>query len=189
MDEAMRFANEAAQIVVTRSGTYPIAASDLLNAPRERFTTRKTAIRLCQEWKKEGRRVVFTNGCFDILHAGHVDSLERARELGDRLIVGLNSDRSVRALKGNGRPINGEEDRARLLAALRAVDLVVVFDEDTPAELLSELRPHVLAKGGDYRAEELPGREFVEEVIVLPLVKGLSTTETIRRMGKTEYKK
>ena len=111
--------------------------------------------------------------------------MERARELGDRLIVGLNSDRSVRVLKGENRPVNGEENRARLLAALRAVDLVVIFDEDTPAELLSELRPNILAKGGDYKAEDLPGREFAEEVVILPLVKGLSTTETLRRMKRS----
>jgi D-beta-D-heptose 7-phosphate kinase/D-beta-D-heptose 1-phosphate adenosyltransferase len=181
--EAMNFANEAAQIVVTKSGTYPIAATDLLPASSpaaERIAAREDAARLCRRWKEEGR-VVFTNGCFDILHAGHVDSLERARALGDRLIVGLNSDRSVEALKGKGRPVNKQEDRARLLAALRAVDLVVVFDEDTPAALLSELRPHVLAKGGDYRAEDLPGREFVEEVAILPFVKDLSTTEILSR--------
>ncbi|MDR2179390.1 MAG: D-glycero-beta-D-manno-heptose 1-phosphate adenylyltransferase [Synergistaceae bacterium] len=190
MNEATRFSNEAAQIVVTKAGTYPIAASDLIAVPRiaapridaPRRVERQSAARLCRQWKEEGRRVVFTNGCFDVLHAGHVHSLERARELGDRLIVGLNSDRSVRALKGENRPVNGEENRARLLAALRAVDLVVIFDEDTPAELLSELRPHVLAKGGDYTAEDLPGREFVDEVAIIPLIKGLSTTETIRRM-------
>jgi D-beta-D-heptose 7-phosphate kinase/D-beta-D-heptose 1-phosphate adenosyltransferase len=183
MAEATRFSNEAAQIVVTKAGTYPIAASDLLTAPRQ--VERQSAVRLCRQWKEEGRRVVFTNGCFDVLHAGHVDSLERARELGDRLIVGLNSDRSVRVLKGENRPVNGEENRARLLTALRAVDLVVIFDEDTPAELLSELRPNILVKGGDYKAEDLPGREFAEEVVILPLVKGLSTTETLRRMKRS----
>jgi D-beta-D-heptose 7-phosphate kinase/D-beta-D-heptose 1-phosphate adenosyltransferase len=200
MREAMEFANEAAQIVVAKSGTYPIAASDLLPlaapdasvpaAPvRENVravVSREEAARLCRQWKGEERVVVFTNGCFDVLHAGHLDSLERARALGDRLIVGLNSDRSVEALKGKGRPVNKEGDRARLLAALRPVDLVAVFDEDTPAALLSELRPHILAKGGDYRAEDLPGREFVEEVVILPLVEGLSTTETLRRAGDSK---
>ncbi|MDR2137501.1 MAG: D-glycero-beta-D-manno-heptose 1-phosphate adenylyltransferase [Synergistaceae bacterium] len=141
---------------------------------------------MCREWKREGKRVVFTNGCFDVLHAGHVESLERARELGDRLIVGLNSDRSVKALKGESRPLNGEGDRARVLAALQAVDLVVVFDEDTPAELLSELRPHVLAKGGDYEADQLPGRQWVEEVVILPLLPGRSTTEMVRRIKNME---
>ncbi len=190
MESAVRFANEAAQVVVTRAGTWPIGASELLaehdrllgTLPRvSRIATREAAARICDGWKREGRRVVFTNGCFDVLHAGHVDSLERAGELGDRLIVGLNSDRSVRALKGETRPVNEEGHRARVLAALRSVDLVVVFDEDTPRELLSELRPHVLAKGGDYRPEDLPGREFVDEVVILPLVSGLSTTGILRR--------
>lgn len=184
--EAMKFANEAAQIVVTRFGTWPISAAELLaehDGVRE-AASRENAVRICGQWKNEGCRVVFTNGCFDILHAGHVDSLERARGHGDRLIVGLNSDRSVRALKGKERPVNGENDRARLLAALRSVDLVVIFDEDTPRELLAALRPHVLAKGGDYRAEDLPGREFVDEVVILPLVEGLSTTNILRR-GRT----
>jgi D-beta-D-heptose 7-phosphate kinase/D-beta-D-heptose 1-phosphate adenosyltransferase len=184
MNEAMRFSNDAAQIVVTKAGTYPIAASDLLAAPHR--VARQSAVRLRRQWKEQGQRVVFTNGCFDVLHAGHIDSLERARKLGDRLIVGLNSDRSVRALKGENRPVNGEENRARLLAALRAVDLVVIFDEDTPSELLSELRPDILAKGGDYKAEDLPGREFVDEVAILPLVEGLSTTKTIRRIETKE---
>ncbi|MDR1731834.1 MAG: bifunctional heptose 7-phosphate kinase/heptose 1-phosphate adenyltransferase [Synergistaceae bacterium] len=197
MEDATRLANDAAQIVVTRSGTWPISLAELLEeydavktasdgageGTAAQIADRRTAAKLCERWKREGCRVVFTNGCFDVLHAGHADSLERARALGDRLIVGLNSDRSVRALKGDSRPVNGEKNRARLLAALRAVDLVVVFDEDTPAELLSELRPHVLAKGGDYRAEELPGREFVEEVVILPIVPGLSTTEILRRGG------
>jgi D-beta-D-heptose 7-phosphate kinase/D-beta-D-heptose 1-phosphate adenosyltransferase len=184
MDEAVRFSNEAAQIVVTKAGTYPIAATDLLAAPRSKIfcESREFAAEICRKWKKEGKRVVFTNGCFDILHAGHVESLERARELGDRLIVGLNSDRSVKALKGEKRPINREEDRAHVLAALRAVDLVVVFDEDTPEKLLSELQPQFLVKGGDYKADQLPGRQWVEEVVILPLLPGRSTTEAIRRL-------
>ena len=190
MEGAVRFANDAAQIVVTKAGTVPINAEEFLqeqNVPREaassqnRIVTWDEAEHLCRKWKDEGLRVVFTNGCFDVLHAGHADSLERARECGDRLIVGLNSDRSVKGLKGEGRPINEGKHRARLLTALRFVDLVVVFDEDTPRELLSRLRPHVLAKGGDYKADELPGREFVEEVVILPLMDGLSTTGTLQR--------
>ena len=108
-----------------------------------------------------------------------LDSLRRARLLGARRVVGLNSDRSVRALKGPSRPVNPQDLRAELLAALRPVDMVVIFDEDTPRELLSRLRPDVLAKGGDYRAEELPGREFVDEVVILPLLEGHSTTRIL----------
>ncbi|GHV46429.1 bifunctional protein HldE [Synergistales bacterium] len=194
MRDAVAFANDAAHIVVTRSGTYPINAADILNESAGsaeiggRIVTRDMAAAICRRWKKDGR-VIFTNGCFDVLHAGHIDSLERARACGDRLIVGLNSDRSVRALKGASRPINSEHDRARLLGALRCVDLVVIFDEDTPRELLSELRPHVLVKGGDYDADSLPGREFVDEVVILPLTEGLSTTETIRKISLTPQPK
>ena len=188
LEVAARLSNEAAQFVVTRAETYPISADELLReldaAPRPgaaRVLSRSSAAAQCRGWKEAGCRVVFTNGCFDVLHAGHLDSLERARALGDRLIVGLNSDASVRRLKGPSRPVNASADRALLLAALRVVDCVVVFEEDTPRELLAELRPHVLVKGGDYRAEELPGREFVQEVVILPLVEGLSTTEILRR--------
>lgn len=187
MEPAARMANEAAQFVVTRSGTYPVSAQELLDdCAREARQTSpivgaSEATTMVRVWQGEGLRVVFTNGCFDVLHAGHLDSLRRARALGDRLVVGLNSDRSVRALKGPSRPVNTEGNRALLLAALRPVDLVVVFDEDTPAALLSGLRPDVLAKGGDYRAEDLPGREFVGEVVILPLVEGLSTTGTLER--------
>ncbi|MDR2522143.1 MAG: D-glycero-beta-D-manno-heptose 1-phosphate adenylyltransferase [Synergistaceae bacterium] len=181
IEEAIRFSNEAAQVVVAKTGTYPIAASDLCAASRRELVSQEAAAEICRRWKEEGQKIVFTNGCFDILHAGHIDSLERARGLGDRLIVGLNSDRSVRTLKGPGRPVNSEENRARVLAALRCVDLVVLFDEDTPAALLSELRPHVLTKGGDYQADALPGREFAGEVVILPLVAGLSTTEILRK--------
>ncbi|GHS86761.1 bifunctional protein HldE [Synergistales bacterium] len=194
MRDAVTFANDAAHIVVTRSGTYPINAADILNESAGnaeiggRIVTRDMAAAICRRWKKDGR-VIFTNGCFDVLHAGHIDSLERARALGRSLIVGLNSDRSVRTLKGASRPINNEHDRARLLGALRCVDLVVIFDEDTPSELLSELRPHVLVKGGDYDADSLPGRESVDEVVILPLTEGLSTTETIRKISLTPQPK
>ena len=185
MESAARMANEAAQFVVTRSGTYPISAQELLDeCVREARLASPivgafAAAAQVRAWQGEGLRVIFTNGCFDVLHAGHLDSLRRARALGDRLVVGLNSDRSVRALKGPSRPVNTEGNRALLLAALRPVDLVAVFDEDTPAELLRVLRPDVLAKGGDYRAEDLPGREFAGEVVILPLIEGLSTTRIL----------
>lgn len=131
-------------------------------------------------------RWVFTNGCFDLLHAGHVASLEAARSLGDGLVVGLNSDRSVRALKGPARPVIPEGDRAIVLAALECVDAVVVFDEATPEALLDILRPQIHAKGGDYRAEELPEYQLVlswgGEVRILPLLEGRSTTSILSRI-------
>lgn len=130
-------------------------------------------------------RVVFTNGCFDILHRGHVEYLAFARELGDRLVVGLNSDRSVRVLKGEGRPINSVEDRAIVLAALESVSAVVVFDQDTPSELIRRLVPDVLVKGGDYSIEGVVGAAEVQEaggrVVLAPLVPGLSTTNLLYR--------
>lgn len=130
--------------------------------------------------------VVFTNGCFDVLHRGHVEYLDRARRLGDRLVVGVNTDASVRRLKGSDRPLVDQEDRARLLAALECVDGVVLFDEDTPRALIASLLPDVLAKGGDYVPEDIVGREEVVEsggrVEVIPFVEGYSTTDLIERI-------
>ena len=135
-----------------------------------------------------GMRVVFTNGCFDILHAGHVRYLAAARALGDVLILGLNSDASVRRLKGETRPVNGEADRAEVVGALTSVDYVVIFGEDTAEELIAKVRPAVYAKGGDYTLETLPEARIVEsyggEVAFIPLVAGKSTTGIIAKMGR-----
>ena len=137
------------------------------------------------------RRVVFTNGCFDVLHPGHVEHLAQAKALGDVLVVGLNSDASVRRLKGAGRPLVAEADRAAVLTALRSVDAVTLFDEDTPLALISTLLPDVLVKGGDYDLDGIVGREAVEEaggeVRVLPFVEGYSTTSILGRSRDTEY--
>jgi len=136
------------------------------------------------------RIVVFTNGCFELLHRGHVEYLAQARALGDVLVVGLNSDASVRRLKGAGRPLVAEADRAAVVAALRCVDAVTVFDEDTPLELISTLLPDVLVKGGDYHLDDIVGREVVEEaggeVRVLPFVVGYSTTKILDRLKDAE---
>ncbi len=138
--------------------------------------------------REEGRRLVFTNGCFDILHVGHVRYLQRARALGDALLVAINSDRSVRALKGEGRPVMSEAERAEMLAALACVDFVTVFEEDSPRRLIAELLPDVLVKGGDYALDEIHGREEVEaaggRVLALPFVEGASTTNIIERIRK-----
>ncbi len=136
------------------------------------------------------RKLVFTNGCFDVLHPGHVEFLAQAKVLGDVLVVGLNSDASVRRLKGEGRPLLAEADRAAVLAALRSVDVVTLFDEDTPLELISALLPDVLVKGGDYDLDGIVGRETVEgvggEVRVLPFVEGYSTTGILDRSQDAE---
>ena len=138
--------------------------------------------------KARGRRVVLTNGCFDLLHAGHVKVLEQAKGLGDILIVALNSDASVRRLKGAGRPILPQRDRALLLAALASVDYVTVFGEDTPLRVVRRLRPHVLVKGADWQTGRIVGRDLVEasggRVVRVPLVKGLSTSRLIARIRR-----
>ncbi len=144
--------------------------------------------RLILNLKARGKRVVFTNGCFDILHAGHVDYLERARRLGDVLVVGLNSDASVRRLKGKGRPLNKQGDRAKILASLYFIDYVTIFNEATPEKLITRLRPDILVKGGDWKVSEIAGGPFVRtyggRVVSLPFVKGYSTTSLIKRIRK-----
>ena len=136
--------------------------------------------------RQAGQRIVFTNGCFDILHRGHATYLQAAKALGDKLVVGVNADASVKRLKGEHRPINYEEDRAYLLASLASVDYVVIFSEDTPHEILSQIRPDILVKGGDYQLEEVVGREFAQSVQLIDFVDGYSTTQTIRRMQEGE---
>lgn len=136
--------------------------------------------------KRNGRRIVFTNGCFDLLHPGHLRILEKGRELGDALIVGLNSDASVRQLKGAGRPVIPERERAEILAALESVDAVVIFDELTPREVIAKLLPDVLVKGGDWPGDQIVGREEVEaaggRVVRIPVELGYSTTEILRKI-------
>ncbi len=144
----------------------------------------KKAVALRAALKKAGRKAVFTNGCFDLLHAGHVYSLEKARSFGDFLFLGLNSDASVRRLKGAPRPFNKVRDRALVLAALQAVDAVVVFGEDTPLKLIKALRPDILVKGADYRNGTVVGAEYSGRVRLVPLLKGRSTTATARKMGR-----
>jgi D-beta-D-heptose 7-phosphate kinase/D-beta-D-heptose 1-phosphate adenosyltransferase len=144
-----------------------------------RLYTREELVAARAEWKRQGKSVVFTNGCYDILHPGHVRLLEKARALGDILILAINSDSSVRRLKGASRPLNPEQDRAELVLALQAVDAVTVFDEDTPRELIAEVLPDVLIKGADW-AHFIAGREEVEaaggKVLSTPLEPGYSTT-------------
>jgi rfaE bifunctional protein nucleotidyltransferase chain/domain len=136
--------------------------------------------------KRNGRRIVFTNGCFDLLHPGHIGSLEQARALGDALVVGLNSDASVRQLKGAGRPVLPERERAEILAALECVDAVVIFDDLTPRETIARLLPDVLVKGGDWPSDQIVGREEVEaaggRVVSIPVVPGYSTTAILRKI-------
>ncbi len=144
--------------------------------------------RALAQWVKEaraaGKKIVFTNGCFDILHAGHVSILEFARRQGDELVVGLNSDASVRRLKGPSRPVNTQADRALVLAALESVSAVCIFTEDTPFNLIKRVCPDVLVKGGDYKPSEIVGREFAKKVVRFALLKGRSTTNIIKKVSK-----
>jgi D-beta-D-heptose 7-phosphate kinase/D-beta-D-heptose 1-phosphate adenosyltransferase len=150
----------------------------------KKIVSRPALLAKRRRWKAAGKKVVFTNGCFDLLHPGHVRLLRKAKSLGDVLVVGLNSDGSVRRLKGPARPVQAEAARAEVMAALEPVDAVTVFDEDTPAELLAALRPDVLVKGADYSADRIVGREHAGRVVRFPLVEGQSTSRLVDRMRK-----
>lgn len=147
---------------------------------RGKIKEREELRHIVEGLKKQGQRIVFTNGCFDILHQGHVLYLEEARQRGDCLIVGVNSDLSIKEIKGEGRPIVPQEGRMTVLAALEAVDYVVPFDEPDPSAVISLLRPHILVKGGDWDQEEVVGRELVEQTVVVPYIEGMSTSGIIK---------
>ena len=192
--EALQLANVAAGIVVGRAGTVPIDREALREAVpqlgghrhRDKICDAKEAARRAEAWRRMGQKMVFTNGCFDLVHAGHALHLEEARSFGNRLIIGLNSDNSIRGLKGDSRPIQCQEDRAILLASMSCVDAVVIFDEPTPLNLVVTIRPDVMVKGNDYAKENIAGAAEVEswggDVITLPLVEGRSTSTIIERI-------
>lgn len=193
--EALQLANIAAGIVVGKVGTVPIEKAELLHELVSQSSAAQ-ADKICElqglmthvaAWKAAGDRIVFTNGCFDLLHAGHVTYLEAARKTGDRLILGLNTDRSVSALKGPTRPVIHEADRARVLAALEAVDAVILFDEDTPLQLIEAVRPDVIVKGSDYSEDQVVGGKEVKswggKVALIPIVPGRSTTGILEKIG------
>lgn len=145
--------------------------------------------KISRELKREGKKIVFTNGCFDILHKGHIRLLKKAKSLGDILIVGLNTDTSVKRLKGKGRPFLRQSERAEILSALEMVDYVVLFPQDTPQKLIKIIKPDVLVKGGDYKKEEVVGRDVLKEyggrIYIFPVVKGKSTTAIAERIRRT----
>ncbi len=191
--EAADLANFAAGIAVAKTGTAPVRVNELREVLRDqvevaghKFKTLEDTVDQAERWRARGVRVGFTNGCFDILHPGHISIIAAARHTCDRLIVGLNSDASVRRLKGETRPVNDIASRAAVLSALEDVDAVVVFDEDTPREIVERLRPDVLIKGSDYKIENVVGADFVKsyggKVVLVDLKPGYSTTETISRM-------
>ena len=187
LEECAILSTAAAGLVVAKVGTETVTREELRTAGTAGNGHRKilglpALLKALKGERSRGRRVVFTNGCFDLVHAGHASALEFARSRGDLLVVGLNSDRSVRGLKGPGRPVVPQAQRARLLAAFEAVDYVVVFDQGTPAGLVRRLRPDVLVKGEDYRGKEVVGRDHAGLVELAPLVKGISTSELVRRI-------
>jgi D-beta-D-heptose 7-phosphate kinase/D-beta-D-heptose 1-phosphate adenosyltransferase len=195
---AVDLANLAAGIVVGKVGTVPIASHELIAAltPSSGITAGEKILdfervqRRVAEWRAAGETVVFTNGCFDLLHVGHITLLEDCRRFGSKLVLGLNSDASVSRLKGPTRPIVGERERARVMAALASVDAVVLFEEDTPLELIRALKPNVLVKGGDYRIETVVGHEDViaqgGQVEIVPTVEGFSTTNLVKKLAVPE---
>ncbi len=188
--DAVRLANVAAGIVVAKPGTATARPQELTHALGAGFSdgvvTRGDAASRVAEWRAKGLTVGFTNGVFDLLHRGHLHSLEQAARRVDRLVVGVNSDASTRRLKGPERPVQDEATRAAVLAALRSVDLVTVFGEDTPEELIQALKPDMLFKGADYTGQQIPGQAFVEanggSVTLLPLLEGYSTTSTVKKV-------
>ncbi|MCD7783580.1 MAG: D-glycero-beta-D-manno-heptose 1-phosphate adenylyltransferase [Firmicutes bacterium] len=190
--ESVRVANIAAGVAVGKMGTAPVSLAELNQALRESADNPKlyggsALLEKLEEWRRRNESIVFTNGCFDLLHPGHISLIRECVALGDRLVVGLNSDASVRRLKGPGRPVQNEQSRALLLAALQGVDAVVLFEEDTPLELIRRVRPDVLVKGSDYTVETMVGADLVREyggrVHLARLVDGCSTTNLVRRMG------
>ena len=193
--EALHLANLAAGVVVGKVGTAPIKRDELWHELSLESTTAQ-ADKVCRldallariaTWRASGQRVVFTNGCFDLLHAGHVTYLEQARKLGDRLVLGLNTDRSVSALKGPSRPVIHEQDRARVLAALEAIDAVILFDEDTPLDLINAIKPDVLVKGDDYTEDQVVGAKEVKSwggsIALVPVVPGRSSSNIIGKLA------
>ncbi len=190
IDKAVKFANLAAGVVVGKIGSATATLNEVIEYESSlNKSTSDSHIKsleeikmLSEELKRRGKRVVFTNGCFDILHVGHVKYLEEAKSYGDVLILGLNSDESVSRLKGPSRPVNTEDDRAYILASLEAVDYVVKFYEDTPYELIKAIQPHILVKGGDYEGKNVIGQDIADELRLVNFVEGKSTTKTIERI-------
>jgi D-beta-D-heptose 7-phosphate kinase/D-beta-D-heptose 1-phosphate adenosyltransferase len=196
-ETALRMATAAAAVAVSKKGTAIVTSAELRRkilphaflAAEEKIVAASGDLEAClSDWRKQGLRIGFTNGCFDILHPGHVKVLTAARGACDRLIVGLNSDASTKRLKGDGRPVQDERARAEVLAALEAVDLVVIFEEDTPIKLITQIKPSALVKGGDYSRAQVVGHEIVEayggEVLLVEVLPGFSTTSLVNRARK-----
>jgi len=192
IDEAVKFANLASGVVVGKIGSATASLNEIIEYESslnksnsyEHIKTWDEISTNVNELKNKGKKIVFTNGCFDILHIGHIKYLEKSKSFGDILILGLNSDNSIRRLKGENRPINNQIDRAYILASLEVVDYLVIFEEDTPFELINLIKPDVLVKGGDYEGKEVVGQDIVKELKIVEFIDGKSTTKTIERIQK-----
>jgi len=194
IDDAARFSNRAAAVVVGKIGSATVTLEEIeeyeaslhQSDSRAHLKTQNEIVDIVARLREKNKQIVFTNGCFDILHVGHVKYLQEAKSYGDVLIVGLNTDDSVRILKGPTRPVNNQEDRAYILGALEAVNYVVMFSEETPYELIKSIAPDILVKGGDYEGKSVVGAEFARELRLVQFVDGKSTTATIERINKSK---
>jgi len=192
IDAAVKFANLASGVVVGKIGSATATLNEIINyesslnrsSSEEHIKTLNEISSIVQELRNKDKKIIFTNGCFDILHIGHVKYLEKAKNFGDILILGLNSDESVGLLKGKNRPINSQDERAYILASLEVVDYVVIFDDDTPFDLINLIKPDVLVKGGDYEGKEIVGQEIAKEVKLVKFIDGRSTSKIIQRIQK-----
>jgi D-beta-D-heptose 7-phosphate kinase / D-beta-D-heptose 1-phosphate adenosyltransferase len=192
IDQAVKFSNLAAGVVVGKIGSATASLKEIIeydssinkSSSDKHIKTFEEIIPLISDLKLRNKKIVFTNGCFDLIHAGHVSFLESAKSFGDILILGLNSDRSVTALKGKDRPINCQDDRAFILAAFEVVDYVVIFNENTPYNLIEAIKPHILVKGGDYSGKEVVGQDIADELKLVEFVDGKSSTKTIEKIIK-----
>jgi D-beta-D-heptose 7-phosphate kinase / D-beta-D-heptose 1-phosphate adenosyltransferase len=190
IDEAVKFANLASGVVVGKVGSATTTLDEIieyesnlrLRTSDKNIKNLQEILTIVSELKKNNKKIVFTNGCFDILHIGHIKYLEAAKSHGDILIVGLNSDHSIEIIKGANRPINPVNDRANIIAALKSVDYLIVFDEETPLNLIRHINPDVLVKGGDYENKKVIGEEIVNKLVIIPFIKGKSTTKLIERI-------
>jgi D-beta-D-heptose 7-phosphate kinase / D-beta-D-heptose 1-phosphate adenosyltransferase len=185
IEESVKLANIGAGIVVSKSGTTPLYKEELLKKIKKsskKILSKKELTKLISDEKLKNKKIVFTNGCFDILHKGHLNYLKDASKLGDILIVAINSDKSIKKLKGKNRPINNEVDRAEMLSFFDFINYIVIFSEETPFNLLKDLKPNILVKGGDYVANNVIGKEFANEVKILPFVEGYSTSSLISKL-------
>ena len=193
IDEAVKFANLASGVVVGKIGSATATINEIIEYESslnksnsfEHIKTIDEISTIVNELKDKDKKIIFTNGCFDILHIGHIKYLEEAKSFGDILILGLNSDKSIQRIKGSNRPINTENDRAYILAALEVVDFLVIFDEDTPFQLINLIKPDVLVKGGDYEGKEVVGQDIAKELKIVQFINGSSTTKTIERIKKS----